>query len=166
MNLQHLCSAPHVEIYFDTSNNWLFIDWQGDLTLKRVQHAFLGIARCYLSHAYPRVLNSNAQVTSITPDVSVWLATSFDPRLNLAGVKQMAWVASDAFRARSAALAAINRISNNTIALFDDIETAVKWLQQTAPPRSSGQQLLPKPLPHGKLHSLVESFAEQLHAAA
>ena len=70
MHLYHLCSALRADIYFDTSNNWLFIDWAGNLTLSQVQHTCLAIVRCYQYHAYPRVLNSNAQVTSIALDVA------------------------------------------------------------------------------------------------
>jgi hypothetical protein len=69
INLRHLCSTSHVEVSFDTCNNWLYIEWEGDLTLEVVQQACLEIARCYAQHAYARALNSNAQVTSITPDV-------------------------------------------------------------------------------------------------
>jgi hypothetical protein len=165
MNLHHLCSAPHVEVYFDTSNNWLFVDWEGDLTLEGVQHACLGIARCYLQHAYPRVLNSNAQVTSIAPEVATWLAREFMSALHLAGVAQLAWVVAPTLGARNGALDAINRFSSTAINVFDDVETAVSWLQQTAPSFQSGRSLLPRPLPtEAKLNHLVEAFAQQLHA--
>jgi hypothetical protein len=92
MNLQHLCSTLCAEVYFDKTNEWAFVDWAGELTLEAVQHTCLGIARCFLGHYYPRVLNSNAQVTGVSWQVSAWLASEFLPALRLTGIEQMAWV--------------------------------------------------------------------------
>ena len=133
MNLQPLCTSVHVSVYFDTANNWLFIDWHGDLTLAKVQLACLELAHCYLSHSYPRVLNSNAQVLSITPDVSDWLVSTFMPALDMAGVQQMAWVFPPQLRDRNSVLDTFTRFPHMAISLFDDVEDAVSWLQHTTP---------------------------------
>jgi hypothetical protein len=164
MNLHHLCSAPHVEVYFDKSNNWLFIDWEGELTLPDVQHACLEIARCYLTHSYPRVLNSNAHVTSISPDVSVWLAGHLLPALGLAGVEQFAWVVAQTLRGRKGALDAYNRLPHMSVNLFYDIEQAVAWLKQVQPAIRPSSFLLPRPFaPDAQLHHVVNAFARELN---
>lgn len=163
MNLRHLCSAAHVEIYFDTFNNWLFIDWEGNLTLDVVQHACLEIARCYLQHPCPRVLNSNAQVTSIAPDVAAWLADEFMSTLSLAGVEQLAWVVAPTLSARNEALDAIYRLAHTAVHVFEYLEEAVTWLQQTALLLESGAALLPQPRQDRQLNQLVAAFAQQLH---
>jgi hypothetical protein len=168
MILQHLCSALCAEIYFDQLNNWLFIDWVGELTLETVQHTCLGIARCFLDHHYPRVLNNNAQVTSVSREVAQWLASNFLPALSLTGIEQMAWVVPPALRARNQVLDTVNLFPHIAISLFSDVEAAVGWLQQTTP-----RLLAPgtRNHPQGwlstdeqKLRRIVNHFGQQLAA--
>jgi len=164
MKLRHLCSAQCAEVYFDQDNEWVFVDWLGELTLEAVQHTCLGIARCFLDHYYPRVLNSNAQVTTISWDVAPWLSSEYLPALRLTGVEQMAWVVPPDLRARNGVLDTVHLFPHIAINLFDDVESAVTWLQQTAPEpldtgcvapgRSYTDEL--------KLRTLVEAFAQQL----
>lgn len=167
MNLQHLCSATHAEVYFDRANGWVFVDWMGDLTLDTVQHACLGIARCFLDHHYPRVLNSNEQVTSLTPAVSAWLASDFLPAMNLTGVEQMAWVIPPTLRARNNVLNTVNLFPHIAINLFENLAEAVSWLQQTAPTAPTTGCFLPGRLytEEIKLRRLVTAFAKQLEAS-
>jgi hypothetical protein len=168
MNLQHLCSAMCAEVYFDKANNWIFVDWVGELSLETVQHTCLGIARCFLDHFYPRVLNSNAQVMSVSWEVSQWLASDFLPALSLTGVEQMAWVVPPMLRARNRILDTVNLFPHIAISLFDDVEAAVAWLQQTAP----AQPVASTPsIPQGrhftdeqKLRHIVYNFGQQLAA--
>jgi hypothetical protein len=168
MKLQHLCSAQCAEVYFDQTNNWVFVDWVGELTLEAVQHTCLGIAYCFLDHYYPRVLNSNAQVTGVSWEVAQWLATEYLPALTLTGVEQMAWVVPATLRARNNVLNTVNLFSHIAINLFDDVEGAVAWLQQTAPPPlETGCAVLGRPYANDqKLRALVAAFAQRLHAQA
>ncbi|MGI4735797.1 MAG: hypothetical protein ACRYG7_11520 [Janthinobacterium lividum] len=154
------------EVYFDKNNNWVFIDWTGDLTLETVQHTCLSIARCFLDHYYPRVLNSNAQVTSVTWEVGQWLASDFLPAMSLTGIEQMAWVVPPTLRARNKVLDTVNLFPHVVIGLFQDVEAAVAWLQQTAPPPIStgcggaGRHFADEQ----KLHRLVNNFEQELAA--
>jgi hypothetical protein len=168
MNLQHLCSAQCAEIYFDKSNNWLFIDWLGELTLEQVQHTSLGIARCFLDHYYPRVLNSNANVTGVSWEVAQWLASEFLPALTLTGVEQMAWVVPPTLRARNGILDTVNLFPHVAINLFEDIEMAVAWLKQTAPPELQTGCFMPGRSYNDelKLRHVVAKFAQRLEAAS
>lgn len=164
MGLRYLLPATNVEVYFDETNKWVFVDWIGDLTLPIVQHACLGIARCFLDHHYPRVLNNNAQVTSLTPEVTAWLASDFLPAMRLTGVEQLAWVVPPALRARTNALTRVDLFPHCTISLFEDMEGAIAWLQQTAPEFSAtGHTILARLLADEvKLRTLVDAFAQQL----
>jgi hypothetical protein len=166
MNLQHLCSALCAEVYFDQLNNWMFIDWVGELTLETVQQTCLGIARCFLDHYCPRILTSNAQVTSVNWEVSQWLASDFLPALSLTGIEQMAWVVPAPLRARNRVLDKVNLFPHIAISLFDDVEAGVAWLQQTAPAASTTSLIS-----QGwhftdvqKLRRLVDNFGQQLAA--
>ena len=166
MNLQHLCSAPHVTVYFDSWNNWLYLEWEGELTLPEMQHACLAIAHCFVTHAYPRVLNNNAQITSVEWDVAPWLAQHFFPYLGLAGIEQMAWVHGTSLRGRDMAEYTLSRLSTEVkVAVFGDLEDAVSWLQQSRPEYVSGCALLPRSATKDlALLRTVEAFEQDLEA--
>lgn len=168
MQLHHLCSAQCAEVYFDKSNKWVFVDWHGELTLKAVQHTCLGIARCFLDRYFPRVLNSNANVTAVSWEVAQWLASEYLPALSLTGVEQMAWVVPPSLRARNNVLTIVRLFPHTAISVFDDVEAAVAWLQQTAPPPpSTGCAPLGRCYADEfKLRQLVGALARRLEGAA
>jgi hypothetical protein len=168
MNLQHLCSAMRAEVYYDKTNQWVFVDWAGDLTLETVQHTCLGIARCFLNQYYPRVLNSNARVTSVTPEVPKWLAKGFLPLVSLTGIEQMAWVVPPSLRARNRILDTVNLFPHLAVSLFYEVDEAVAWLQQTAPSLPAAGVVEPSRhfADELKLHRLVTELEQQLSAAA
>jgi hypothetical protein len=146
MNLKFLCSAPHVTIYFDSWNNWLYVEWEGELSLQAVQYACLEVAQCFVKHAYPRVLSSDAQVTSLPWEAVPWLTTHFFPYLELAGIEQLAWVHAPIVRGLSLATQVMQQLPHLNIGLFADIEEATNWLQQTNPAYVSGSALVPRSL--------------------
>lgn len=132
-----------------------------------MHHAILEIARCYLDNAYPRMLNSNAHVTSIAPEVPVWLNERLIPTLALAGIQQAAWVISPTLPGASDILAAYAEQSHPVIKFFPDIEEAVAWLQGTRPALLSGSCQLPRPLQQNTpLREVVEELAQELHETA
>jgi hypothetical protein len=154
----------HAEVYFDKDNDWVFVDWEGDLTLHAVQHTCLEIARCFLDKNYSRVLNSNAQVASVSWEVSKWLGSEFLPALRLTGVEQMAWVAPPALRAYNNVLNTVNLFPHTAICLFEELDEAVAWLQQTAPLRLGHERAPSRRLYSDelKLRALVKTFAQRL----
>jgi hypothetical protein len=151
MNLKLLCTAPHVNIYFDSWNNWLYIEWEGALTLPDVQYACLEVAECFVKHAYSRVLNSNAQVTCMAADVLPWLTKHLLPYLELTGIKQMAWVRPPLIRALNLSTQVYEQLPHLNIGIFDDLEEATSWLQQSNPAYAGGHVPLPRPLPEEAL---------------
>jgi hypothetical protein len=141
MNLQYLCSTPHVSVYFDATNNWLFTEWEGDLTLARVQLGCMEIAHCYLHSTYSRILNSNLRVTSATPDIAGWLASVFMPTLEMSGVQQLGWVTSPTLCGRNLVLDTLARCPQMGVTMFEDVEGAVSWLQHNRPDTAPGTSL-------------------------
>lgn len=162
MNLQYLCSTPYVTIYFDATNNWLFTEWEGDLTLARVQLGCLEIAHCYLYNSYSRILNSNLRVTSVTPDIAGWLASVFMPTLELAGVKQLGWVLSPTLCGRNLVLDTLARCPYLGINMFEDVEAAVSWLQHNRPETAPGSGLVRQT----RLTTIENKMREQLNRLA
>ena len=163
MNLRHLCSTSHVTVSFDSWNNWLFVEWKGNLTLSDVQYSCLEVAQCFVKHSYPRVLNSDAQVTSLPWEVAPWLAKHYFPGLELAGIEQLAWVHAPSLRGRSLAEQVLRQLPNLNIGLFADVEDATNWLQQTQPEYTSGCALLPRPVAaETQLAQTVAQFKQAL----
>ncbi len=168
MNLQSLFTTPNVSVYFDAANNWLFLEWEGDLTLARVQAACREIAQCYLIKSYDRILNSNLRVTSATTDITGWLASTFMPALDLAGVRQLAWVLAPTLCGRTVVLDTLARCQHMGINLFEDVEGAVSWLQQNRPyaaPGSSLGYLAPRPSAETRMREHFQRMTQQLASA-
>lgn len=138
MNLHLLRSTPTIAIYYDSWNNWLFADWQGELTLASVQAACHELAQCMLQRPYARVLNSNDQVITAQWEVATWLAQDFLPFLTLAGIEKLAWVCAPSLHGRNMAQAISNRLPAVQLALFDELDEAVSWLQQRTEDYASG----------------------------
>jgi hypothetical protein len=164
MNLKLLCSAPHVTIYFDSWNNWLYIEWEGALTLPAVQYACLEVAECFVKHAYPRVLNSNAQVTAMPPDILPWLTRHLLPYLELAGIKQLAWVHAPITLALGLGLQVAEGLPHLNIGVFSDLENAASWLQQSNPVHTGGHRQVVRPASEGTL--LTRAVAQFKQALA
>ena len=159
MALELLRSSSHVHIYYDTSNDWLFVDWQGDLDVSAAQLACLELAYTCLHRPYRRVLVSTIQVTGVAWDVPAWLAKEFMPYLALAGVEQLACVSGNSTRGRDVVQDLVNRMPPLPIIVFDDLEMAVDWLQRTRPTRGATAGV-PSRLPatETKLHEAVMRF--------
>ncbi|NML64358.1 hypothetical protein HHL22_03985 [Hymenobacter sp. RP-2-7] len=131
MPLQLLRATPQISIYYDSCNDWLFLDWQGELDLPALQLACLELALVCLPRHYPRVLNSQAQLTSISWDASAWLARYFLPYLVTAGIERVAWVSGRSTRGHDVVHDLLYRLPPVPITFFDDVEMAVDWLQRS-----------------------------------
>jgi len=85
-------------------------------------------AHCFLTQNCSRILNDNTNVTSITPDVGIWLATEYLPHIAAAGVEHMAWVHSSNIDTQSCTDVALYNLLSPVIALFNDLASAYTWL--------------------------------------
>jgi hypothetical protein len=163
MNLHLLRTAPGISVYYDTCNDWLFIEWEGELTLRTVQLASLALAQCVLERPYARVLNSNLLATSISWDMAPWLACEVLPYLRLAGVDHLAWVRPPALRGQYMVNAIMSRLPGLAVALFDDMDQAVTWLTRHRPPATaSGRAPLRSPATQAKLAALIQKMTSTL----
>lgn len=129
MELQLLHETPNLSVFYDPANQWLFVDWCGDLTLALVQDNCVAMAQRLLDARYARILNSNVGVTGMASDVPAWLAREFLPYLRQVGVQQVAWVYSPNLRVKCYTNAALQGSDAPAVHLFDDLESAVVWLR-------------------------------------
>jgi hypothetical protein len=130
MQLQLLCATSCLSIYYDSSHNWLFLDWAGELTLPAVQEGCVAVAQCYMQRTYSYVLSSNLQVTGINCKVDTWLAAEFLPYMTLVGVKYVAWISAPFLASHNLMQAIRKQIAGLVLNIFDTNEEAIVWLQQ------------------------------------
>jgi alpha-galactosidase/6-phospho-beta-glucosidase family protein len=142
MQLHLLRTTTCLSIYYDSSNNWLFLDWTGNLTLPAVQEACVAVAQCYLQRTYSRVLNSNLQVKGISWSVATWLGMEFLPYMAVTGVEHVAWVSASSLPGRNLVQTMLQWVSEPVLKLFDNTEEAIAWLQQAG--SSQTEYLLPQ----------------------
>lgn len=164
MNLQHLFASSHVTVSFDSWNHWLYLEWTGELTLPVMQQACVELAHCFVGHAYPRVLNNNANVAHVEWDVIPWLVQHFFPHMCQVGIEQVAWVHGPTVRGRALADQSLHYLNTKLeVALFSDVEDAVSWLQQTCPEYASGGTLLPRSAVYdAHIVRTVQAFTQEL----
>jgi hypothetical protein len=163
MNLHLLRSATGITIHYDTFNDWLFVEWEGELTLPLVQLASLELAQCFLERPYARVLNSNLLVTSISWDVAPWLLTELLPYLHLAGIKHLAWVRPQTIRGQQLINTMLSRLPGLSISLFDDIDQAVTWLGRNRSPADTSCTVLKhSPATQAQLEELIHATVYRL----
>lgn len=156
MNLISLYRSPQLRAYYDSWNNWLFLDWHGSLTMAGVQHDCLALLRSCCAHPCQRVLNSNAQVHTIHEGVVPWVEHEFVPYLEQLGVEQLAWVRAALPEGRQLVQQALQQPTQLYLSAFDDVEAAVEWLQDTQP---SGCSILPRlPGERERLEACVEKL--------
>lgn len=146
MRLHLLCQTTCLTAHYDLSNDWLFLDWQGELTLPAVQQACLALADCYLHRPYSHILNSNEQVTGVSWSVAAWLATEFLPLMGLAGVEHVAWIYSPSLPGHHMVHTVLNWLPGSLITTFYDTADAAAWLRQTRAGQAHSY-LLPTRLP-------------------
>jgi hypothetical protein len=163
MRLHLLKKTPHIAIYYDTQNDWLFLDWIGELTLTDVQNTCLEVSRCFLHRAYPRVLNSNLQVTNVSWSAVGWLTLDFMPQLAPAGVERIAWICSPSLWGRSVVQRIVGLVPQVSISLFDEVEAAADWLQHTRLEYAKGYLLPQRAISdQAKLVQQVEALKQKV----
>lgn len=128
MEVKPLLTASNLSAYYDSDNDWLYLDWHGELTLDRLRNNCLQVVLCFLTKRYKRILNDNTNLTRVSSDVVPWLATEILPYLRLVGVEYMAWVLSPSLDVQNEAEAAIEELTMPVVALFDDMASAYDWL--------------------------------------
>lgn len=155
-----LHNTPSVAVYHDAANDWLFADWRGALTLAQVQAGCLALASCFLKRPYARVLNSNCDVVSISPEAAPWLAREFLPHLDLAGIEYLAWVCAPSLLLQHFAEESVRRLQAPAVVVFDDLAGAYAWLQRTH--RDPAEPNPPGAARPEQLRQRVVALAEEL----
>lgn len=128
MSLLLLAETPSLSLYEDAENGWLYIDWQGHLTLPVVQQSCLLISQYFLQRSYTKALNDNTNVVGMDAEVSAWLSKAFLPYTVLGGIQFIAWVYSPSISTQIHTDVALANLDAPVVALFSDTASACSWL--------------------------------------
>ncbi|UYZ62696.1 hypothetical protein [Hymenobacter weizhouensis] len=130
MSQRLLHQLPHISIYYDYLNDWLYVDWTGDQDLESVQGGCLLMLECLRQERCRKVLNDNTRVTSMWSDAAEWGGRVWFPAMTEAGLEYFAWVYSPNIYSRLSTDLTLQHTTRPLIFTFDDLATAQAWLRQ------------------------------------
>ncbi|MFD2787284.1 hypothetical protein [Hymenobacter rubripertinctus] len=126
---------------FDSQNNWIYNDWQGQLTTENVMQGSLGILTLLRHTRCPYVLNDNRTLLGSWKQANDWLEHTWVPQALEAGLRYNAHiVAPGVFGQASAEDFHLRVDAHFQMRLFENLEEATAWLQEI-------QQLIDAPDP-------------------
>ena len=128
--MQLLAQAPHISIFLDEQNNWLYARWFGDQNLETVKSGCEKMLAQVRKTGVSKVLNDNRDVTSAWSDAANWGGTVWFPAMAAAGVDFFSWIYSPhAFSRLSTDISIGYTRGEVAIATFDNEQEAADWLR-------------------------------------
>lgn len=129
MQLQPVLATEGIAISYDSTNQWLYVDWQGEHNQDTSRAACLLMLEALRSCPCHKILNDNSNVIRTTVELSSWSTWWLEEMLR-AGLQYIAWVFSRNFVSREASEKILLHIQRPVIGTFDDVASAYLWLQQ------------------------------------
>ncbi|MBX0291415.1 hypothetical protein K3G63_13270 [Hymenobacter sp. HSC-4F20] len=125
-----LRELPHLRLYHDTSDNWLYADWRGPQTAATVREGAEVILAEVATNRYTKLLNDNTRLTLMHVTEEEWRSMRLLPRLFNTGLQYMAWVYSPDPRGRSHADYSVTQSGWPLLLTFEEYNIAAEWLRQ------------------------------------
>jgi hypothetical protein len=120
-----LYDVPSLTISYDYLDDWLYLDWHGNLDDESVVAGALKLLELLPQERCAKVLNDNTRITGLWADAAKWGSDVFFPQLYEAG-----WVYSPERYSQLSAELAVQRTSAGIIIMtFRDLSTAAEWLR-------------------------------------
>jgi hypothetical protein len=125
-----LYDVPTLTISYDYSNDWLYLNWHGNLDDDSVMQGALKLLELLRQERCVKVLNDNTNITGLWADAAKWGSDVFFPMLYEAGCRYFSWVYSpERFSQLSAELAVEQTSAGIIFMSFRDLGTASQWLR-------------------------------------
>jgi hypothetical protein len=149
MSLVLLSTSKALDLYQDTENDWLYLDWQGDLELASVQDDCRNVLTWVRETGVQKALNDNSRLTKISWELVKWVSEEYLPAAGQLGVQYVAWVHSAVLDCRPDIDLLVPVADNRPpqVALFDDLATAYAWLRSVNVPVAPAPKQPGLPLP-------------------
>ncbi|GAA4367255.1 hypothetical protein GCM10023185_38980 [Hymenobacter saemangeumensis] len=121
---------PTIQIAYDYTHDWLYVDWIGDQNFDSVKTGCLRMLDFLQQERCTKVLNDNRRVTSLWSDASEWGGKVWFPMMATAGLEYFAWVYSPNHYSRLSTDLMVEHTMRPLVITFDNIDTAKAWLGQ------------------------------------
>ena len=125
-----LYDVPTLTISYDYVDDWLYLDWHGELDDDTVMAGALQVLEMLKQERCAKVLNDNTRITGLWADAAKWGSDVFFPLLHEAGCRYFSWVYSpERYSQLSAELAVQHTTAGIIIMTFRDLAPATAWLR-------------------------------------
>ncbi len=125
-----LYDAPTLTISYNYDEEWLYLDWHGNLDDETVMAGALKVLELLQQERCAKVLNDNTRVSGLWADAAKWGSDVFFPQLHAAGCRYFSWVYSaERYSQLSAELALQQTTAGIIFMPFRELATAAAWLR-------------------------------------
>jgi hypothetical protein len=129
MALVLLLASEILDVHYDATHAWLYLDWKGPQKLSLVQAACVQVTGLISQTGAHKALNDNTHITTSNWELAKWIADEYLPIAGRAGIAYVAWVHSPLLGARSN----IHLMTESSdykpqVAIFDEVAAAYEWL--------------------------------------
>lgn len=129
MRNELLYRDKHLAIEYNSSGDWLYVNWRGYQNYDSVVAGCEKIMNIMKSQACYKILNDNSQVEGQWSAASKWGGDVWFPAMREAGLKWFAWVYSKSILSRLSTDKMVRHTLNpDFIEIFDDKDLAEAWL--------------------------------------
>ena len=119
-----------VSIYYNATENWLYIQWKGDQTEETLLRGSEQMLECVKSTGSTKLINDSSNFTQTWPNLINWWAENYAPRLQEAGLEYFAWIYGDKNIIKPTADAILQKEKSDILVMvFDNLKTAETWLR-------------------------------------
>ncbi|KUG09943.1 hypothetical protein [Solirubrum puertoriconensis] len=132
MELQLIAQTELITISYDTTNEWLYVDWRGEHDQETSQAGCMLMLEAMRQRPCSKILNDNSNITRTTVQLTLWGAWWLEEMMR-AGLEYVAWVLPREFEARRATESTLMVIQKPVVSTFDDVASAYMWLRRLNP---------------------------------
>ena len=119
-----------VSIYYNATENWLYIQWKGDQTEETLLRGSEHMLTCVKSTGSTKIINDSSNFTKTWPNLVNWWANVYSYRLQEAGIHFFAWIYGDQNIIKPTADAILQKEKSEILVMvFDNLKTAEIWLR-------------------------------------
>lgn len=124
-----LFDAPHLTIWHDTTNQWLYVEWKGQQDLDLIKESCNYVLQNVPLTGYNKILNDSTLAEGNWTAASEWLGRELLPLLSTIGFTHMAWIYSTDFNSRFSIDSTLRCATGLAVVMFDDLDAAYTWLK-------------------------------------
>jgi hypothetical protein len=127
-DLACLLATPTITVSYDTTNKWLYIQWQGLHTDESVRISSEHVFTCLATYPCVKILSDHSLLLGDWQACITSVVQQNFERLAAHGVFYVAWVHSFEYSDCIAMERVVRHVTQPIVGLFDDVASAYDWL--------------------------------------